>query len=99
MKKKLISAILACLMLLSLVACGGDNGDSGNSGDPNSGSSQFFIVHEDSTFLDGSYAAFGHVTEGIEVVDAVCESSRPIDDNGTILPEEQPMINSITVID
>ena len=67
--------------------------------DPNSGSSQFFIVHEDSTFLDGNYAAFGHVTRGIEVVDAVCESSRPIDNNGTILPSEQPVITSITVID
>ncbi|MCM1027252.1 MAG: peptidylprolyl isomerase, partial [Roseburia sp.] len=35
-----------------------------------SASSQFFIVHEDSTFLDGQYACFGYVTEGIEVVDA-----------------------------
>ena len=67
--------------------------------DPNSARSQFFIVHEDSLFLDGHYAAFGCVTEGMEVVDAVCESSRPIDDNGTILPDEQPVITSITVID
>lgn len=36
--------------------------------DPDSGSSQFFIVHEDSTFLDGQYAAFGHVTDGMDVV-------------------------------
>ena len=34
--------------------------------DPNSASSQFFIVHEDSTFLDGEYAVFGYVTEGME---------------------------------
>lgn len=38
---------------------------------PNSASSQFFIVHEDSTFLDGNYAAFGKVTSGMEVVDAI----------------------------
>lgn len=37
--------------------------------DPDSGSSQFFIVHEDSTFLDGQYAAFGHVTDGMDVVE------------------------------
>ena len=67
--------------------------------DPDSGSSQFFIVHEDSTFLDGSYAAFGHVTDGLEVVDAVCENSRPTDNNGTIPAEEQPVIVSVTVID
>ena len=36
--------------------------------DPNSASSQFFIVHEDSEFLDGNYAAFGHVVYGIEHV-------------------------------
>ena len=39
--------------------------------DPNSASSQFFIMHEDGTFLDGQYAAFGHVTEGMDVVDAI----------------------------
>ena len=39
--------------------------------DPNSASCQFFIVHEDSEFLDGDYAAFGHVVEGLEVLDAV----------------------------
>ena len=43
--------------------------------DPDSASSQFFIVHEDSTFLDGQYAAFGHVTDGMDVVDAICEKS------------------------
>ena len=39
--------------------------------DPNSAGSQFFIMHKDSEFLDGQYAAFGHVTKGIEVVDAI----------------------------
>ena len=40
---------------------------------PDSASSQFFIMHETSPHLDGEYAAFGHVTSGIEVVDAICE--------------------------
>ena len=38
---------------------------------PNSASSQFFIVHQDSTFLDGQYAAFGKVVEGMETVDEI----------------------------
>ena len=67
--------------------------------DPNSASSQFFIVHQDSTGLDGDYAAFGHVTEGIEVVDAVCEAAEPINGDGLIAPEAQPVITSVTVID
>lgn len=65
--------------------------------DPNSASSQFFIVHEDSTFLDGQYAAFGHVTEGMDVVDAVCADAQPTDNNGTIPAEAQPVISSITI--
>ena len=39
--------------------------------DPNSASSQFFIMHADAPHLDGQYAAFGKVTEGIEVVDEI----------------------------
>ena len=64
---------------------------------PNSASSQFFIVHADSVFLDGQYAAFGYVTEGIEIVDAICEDAMPVDGNGTILPQEQPVIVSVTI--
>ncbi len=67
------------------------------SNDPDSASSQFFIVHQDSTFLDGQYAAFGHVTEGMDVVDAVCADAKPTDDNGTIPPDQQPVITSITI--
>lgn len=63
----------------------------------NSASSQFFIVHEDSPHLDGQYAAFGYVTEGIEIVDKVCEDSEPTDNNGTIKADEQPVITSITI--
>lgn len=69
------------------------------SNDPNSASSQFFIVHEDSDFLDGNYAAFGHVTEGMDVVDAICEKAKPTDNNGTILAEDQPVMESVTIID
>ena len=69
------------------------------SNDMNSASSQFFIVHEDSTFLDGAYAVFGYVTEGMDVVDAVCTAAQPTDDNGTIPAEEQPVITSITIRD
>ena len=65
--------------------------------DPNSASSQFFICQADSTFLDGNYAAFGHVTEGMDVVDSICADAQPTDDNGTIPPEAQPIINSITI--
>ena len=63
----------------------------------NSASSQFFIVHQDSLGLDGEYAAFGYVTEGIEVVDAICSDAQPVDGNGFIAAEEQPVINSITI--
>ena len=65
--------------------------------DPNSASSQFFICHADSEFLDGQYAAFGVVTEGLDVVDAVCENAEPVDNHGSILPEEQPVITSVTI--
>lgn len=65
----------------------------------NSASSQFFIVHQDSLALDGDYAVFGYVTEGIEVVDAVCSDAQPVDSNGFIAPEAQPVINSITIRD
>ncbi len=66
-----------------------------------SASSQFFIVHEDSTFLDGQYACFGYVTEGMDVVDAVCVYSTSVvtDSNGSVPADKQPVINSITIID
>ena len=64
-----------------------------------SASSQFFIVHEDSTFLDGQYACFGYVTSGMDVVDAVCEDAKPTDNNGTIPAAQQPVITEIRVID
>lgn len=67
--------------------------------DPDSGSSQFFIVQSDSVFLDGDYAGFGKVTEGMDIVDAVCKEAQPTDNNGTISSDQQPVIEKITVID
>ncbi len=65
----------------------------------NSASSQFFIVHEDSTFLDGQYAGFGKVTSGMEIVDKICEDTQVEDDNGTVLKVNQPIIEKITMVD
>ncbi len=62
---------------------------------PNSASSQFFIMHQDGTYLDGSYAAFGRVTEGMDVVDAICESAAGGDQNGVLPKANQPQILSI----
>ena len=65
--------------------------------DYDSASSQFFICHADASFLDGQYAAFGQVTDGIEVVDAICEQVQPIDGNGTVPRSAQPVIEKVTV--
>ncbi len=69
------------------------------SGDYNSASSQFFIMHEDNSTLDGGYAAFGHVTSGMEVVDAIAENTPVLDDNGTVARDNQPVITTVRVID
>ncbi|WP_249030307.1 peptidylprolyl isomerase [Tannockella kyphosi] len=64
-----------------------------------SASSQFFIMHSDSTYLDGSYAAFGLVTSGMDVVDAIVEDAIVEDSNGTVSSENQPVITSIIVVE
>lgn len=69
------------------------------SSDPDSASSQFFIMHQDSTYLDGEYAAFGKVTKGMKVVDKICEDATPTDGNGTIKKADQPVIESIRMVD
>ena len=65
--------------------------------EPNSASSQFFIMQEDNATLDGKYAAFGQVVEGMDVVDAICAAAKPTDDNGTIPADDQPVISYVTV--
>lgn len=67
------------------------------SNDPNSASSQFFIMQADNESLDGNYAAFGTVTSGMEVVDQIAQKAEPTDNNGTIEADQQPVIESITV--
>ena len=64
------------------------------SSDPDSASCQFFIMHENSTHLDGNYAAFGRVIAGMNVVDAVCMNAHVTDSNGTVPAEDQPRILS-----
>ena len=60
---------------------------------PNSAGSQFFIMHKDGFFLDGQYAAFGKVTEGIEVVDKIASTRTDYGDR----PFEDQKIISATV--
>lgn len=69
------------------------------SSDADSASSQFFIMHEDGTYLDGEYAAFGTVTDGMDVVDQICEKTPVTDENGTVEAKNQPVIESITITD
>lgn len=64
-----------------------------------SASSQFFIVHQDSVYLDGQYAAFGKVTEGMEIVDQICEKTPVADGNEKVEADKQPKIETIKVID
>ena len=64
--------------------------------DPNSASSQFFICYGDASFLDGDYAAFGKVVEGMEVVDGFLDVKRVGPEGGT--PTEDIRIKSMTII-
>lgn len=66
--------------------------------DPNSASSQFFIVHQDSPHLNGKYAAFGHVTEGMDIVDELAKTPVVDSESGFVLKENQPIIESIKII-
>lgn len=70
------------------------------SSDPDSASSQFFIMQEDASYLDGEYAAFGSVTSGMEVVDAICEEVPVADEqSGLVAVENQPVITKIEMLD
>ena len=61
--------------------------------DPNSAGSQFFIMHETSPHLDGQYAAFGKIIEGIEVVDKIASTKTDYNDR----PYEDQVIEFMTV--
>ena len=61
---------------------------------PNSASSQFFIMHQNAPHLDGEYAAFGKVTEGIEVVDAIAECDTDFQDQ----PLDPQVIKTIRLV-
>lgn len=69
------------------------------SSEMDSASSQFFIVHEDSVYLDGQYACFGYVTDGMDIVDEICEGIEVVDNNGSVDKEIQPVIETIKVVD
>lgn len=61
-----------------------------------SASSQFFIMHEDTSSLDGQYAAFGCAYSGMDIVDKICDDEKTEDSNGTVSKKNQPVIESIT---
>ena len=63
------------------------------SGNPNSAGSQFFIMHEDAPHLDGGYAAFGKVIEGMEVVDRIASVRTGANDR----PVEPQVMKKVTV--
>ena len=65
--------------------------------DPDSASSQFFIMVGDAEWLDGQYAAFGKVIEGYEIAQKIAADARPTDNNGTIAEDDQPVIESIRI--
>ena len=67
--------------------------------DYNSASSQFFIVQTTYPSLDGQYASFGKVISGMEIVDKICKDTPVEDDNGTVLKENQPVINRIYIVE
>ncbi len=64
-----------------------------------SASSQFFIVQKTKSHLDGQYAAFGYVTDGMDIVDKICDDTTVQDNNGTVAKANQPVINSIKILD
>ena len=69
------------------------------SNDMNSASSQFFIVHKDYPSLNGKYACFGYVTEGMDIVDRICTEAQPTNNNGAIAADQQPVIQTIIILE
>lgn len=68
--------------------------------DPDSASSQFFICYDDASFLDGSYAAFGKVVEGMEVVDAFLDVERTYNMSGELASPVEPVtMKKVTIVE
>mgnify|MGYP000131618505 FL=1 len=65
--------------------------------DNDSASSQFFIVQSDSTYLDGQYAVFGYVYEGMDIVDQICKDVKVEDNNGTVKKKINLLLNRFVV--
>ena len=66
--------------------------------DPNSAGSQFFLVHGDADFLNGSYTAFGEVHDGLDVLDDIASSEVTFSGSGEkSTPTERIGLNSVTV--
>ena len=70
-----------------------------NSYSKNSASSQFFIMLQDNPSLDGDYAAFGKVIEGMDIIDKIVENTIVEEDGETVLKENQPIITNMRVLD
>ena len=68
------------------------------SGENDSASSQFFIVQKDKEHLDGNYACFGYVTEGMDIVDKICDETPTIaGSDGSVEEGNRPVIDSIVI--
>ena len=65
---------------------------------PDSASTQFFIMHEAAPHLDGQYAAFGKVISGMDIVDRICRTAVVSDGNGSVPAQYQPVIKSVTIL-
>lgn len=65
----------------------------------NSGTTQFFFMVGDEPALDGQYAAFGHITEGYDIIKKIASDAKPTDKNGTIPEDEQPVVERIVILD
>ena len=69
------------------------------SNDPNSASSQFFICYDDASFLDGNYAAFGKVVDGMETVENFLKVEREMNEMGEeAIPKTPIVIKSVTIV-
>lgn len=67
---------------------------------PDSASSQFFICYDDASFLDGNYAAFGKVIEGMEVVDAFLDVERSYNSMGELASPVEPItMKKVTIVE